>query len=137
MVAFQELLPTAAGRLLIAEIDALTAVADSPQRPCVYLLGGLKISDAFGMLGKVLGDGTADEVLTAGVTGQVFLMAQGVKLGEASEKFIRERNLEGFVAEAKGHLASHAAAIRVPLISPSRSKGSAPRWPWRTCPPST
>ncbi len=115
MVAFQELLPTAAGRLLMAEIDALGAVADSPQRPCVYLLGGLKISDAFGMLGKVLGDGTADEVLTAGITGQVFLMALGVGLGEASEKFIRDRNLEGFVAEAKGHLASHAAAIRVPL----------------------
>ena len=90
-------------------------MADSPQRPCVYLLGGLKISDAFGMLGKVLGDGTADEVLTAGITGQVFLLAAGVRLGEASEKFIRDRNLEGFVAEAKGHLASHAAAIRVPL----------------------
>jgi phosphoglycerate kinase len=115
MVAFQEVLPTAAGRLLMAEMEALAAVADSPQRPCLYLLGGLKISDAFGMLGKVLGDGTADEVLTAGVTGQVFLLAQGRTLGEASEKFIRDRNLWGFVEEAKGHLTAHAAKIRVPL----------------------
>jgi len=115
MVAFQEVLPTAAGRLLVAEIDALTAVADSPQRPCVYLLGGLKISDAFSMLGKVLGDGTADEVLTAGVTGQIFLLAKGAALGEASEKFIRDRNLWGFVEEAKEHLAAHAGAIRLPL----------------------
>ncbi|MFH1329454.1 MAG: phosphoglycerate kinase [Actinomycetota bacterium] len=115
MVAFQEVLPTAAGRLLMAEIDALTAVSDAPLRPCLYLLGGLKISDAFDMLGKVLTDGTADEVLTAGITGQVFLLAQGVALGEPSERFIRDRNLEGFVAQAKQHLASHAGAIRVPL----------------------
>lgn len=115
MVAFQEVLPTAAGRLLTAEIDALTAVADSPRRPCLYLLGGLKISDAFGMLGKVLADGTADQVLTAGLTGQVFLMAQGVRLGEASEAFIRDRNLLGFVDEARNHLAAHPQPIHLPL----------------------
>lgn len=115
MVAFQEVLPTAAGRLLTAEIEALTAVADAPRRPCLYLLGGLKISDAFDMLGKVLGDGTADEVLTAGITGHVFLLAAGVRLGEASEAFIRDRNLERFVAVSREYLASHAAVIRLPL----------------------
>lgn len=114
MIAFQEVLPTAAGRLLTAEIDALTAVADAPRRPCLYLLGGLKISDAFGMLGKVLADGTADVVLTAGITGQVFLLAQGVSLGEASERFIRDRNLSGFVAEAREHLAAHPGIIHTP-----------------------
>lgn len=115
MVAFQEVLPTAAGRLLTAEIDALAAVADAPRRPCLYLLGGLKISDAFDMLGKVLGDGTADEVLTAGLTGQVFLLAHGLSLGAASEAFIRDRNLERFVAVSRDYLASHADVIRLPL----------------------
>jgi phosphoglycerate kinase len=114
MIAFQEVLPTAAGRLLTAEIDALTAVADAPHRPCLYLLGGLKISDAFGMLGKVLADGTADVVLTAGITGQVFLLARGVALGEASERFIRDRNLFGFVDEARAHLAAHPGVIHMP-----------------------
>ena len=114
MVAFQEVLPTAAGRLLTAEIDALRAVAEAPRRPCLYLLGGLKISDAFGMLGKVLADGTADVVLTAGVTGHVFLLAQGVALGEASERFIRDRNLTGFIDEARAHLAAHPGIIHMP-----------------------
>jgi phosphoglycerate kinase len=114
MVGFQEVLPTAAGRLLTAEIDALTAVADAPRRPCLYLLGGLKISDAFGMLGKVLGDGTADVVLTAGITGQVFLLAQGISLGEPSERFIRDRNLDTFIPQASHHLASHPGIIHTP-----------------------
>ncbi len=114
MVAFQEVLPTAAGRLLTAEIDALMAVADNPQRPCLYLLGGLKISDAFGMLGKVLADGTADVVLTAGVTGHVFLLARGISLGEASERFIHDRNLGGFIEEARTHLAAHPGIIHMP-----------------------
>jgi phosphoglycerate kinase len=115
MIAFPEVLPTAAGRLLTAEIDALTAVADAPRRPCLYLLGGLKISDAFGMLGKVLADGTADVVLTAGITGQVFLLAQGVALGEPSERFIRDRNLDSFVTQARDHLASHQGIIHTPI----------------------
>jgi phosphoglycerate kinase len=114
MVAFQEVLPTAAGRLLTAEIDALAAVADDPRRPCLYLLGGLKISDAFGMLGKVLADGTADVVLTAGINGHVFLLAQGVALGEPSERFIRDRNLESFISQARDHLASHPGKIHMP-----------------------
>jgi phosphoglycerate kinase len=114
MVAFQEVLPSAAGRLLTAEIEALAAVADHPRRPCLYLLGGLKISDAFGMLGKVLADGTADLVLTAGVTGHVFLLARGISLGEASERFIRDRNLGGFVDEARAHLAAHPGIIHTP-----------------------
>jgi phosphoglycerate kinase len=114
MIAFQEVLPAAAGRLLTAEIDALKAVADAPRHPCLYLLGGLKISDAFGMLGKVLADGTADLVLTAGITGQVFLLAQGVSLGEPSERFIRDRNLESFVPQAREHLSAHPGVIHVP-----------------------
>jgi phosphoglycerate kinase len=114
MVGFQELLPSAAGRLLTAEIGALGAITDSPARPCLYLLGGLKISDAFGMLGKVLADGTADVVLTAGITGQVFLLASGVALGEASERFIKDRNLDSFIPQASDHLRAHSGTIHLP-----------------------
>ena len=50
MVAFQELLPTVGGRLLVDEVNALSEVAADPARPCVFVLGGLKISDAFSMI---------------------------------------------------------------------------------------
>lgn len=54
MVAFQELLPSAVGVLYDREVSTLTKVLKEPKRPCVFLLGGAKISDAFGMMKKVL-----------------------------------------------------------------------------------
>ena len=115
MVAFQELLPTAAGRLLVDEVNALTSITDSPERPCVFALGGLKISDAFGMMERVLSDGTADVILTSGITGQVMLMARGVDLGGPSTQFIRDRSLDAFVAPAADYLERFGDRIRVPV----------------------
>ena len=115
MVAFQELMPSAGGRLLVAEVAALSAVAEAPARPCCFVLGGLKISDAFGMLRKVLAEGIADEVLTTGVVGQVFLLASGVRLGEASEQFISDRSLDVFVPEAAEYLGGFSDRIWVPV----------------------
>lgn len=115
MVAFQELLPSAGGRLLVAEVEALAAISDQPERPCLFVLGGLKISDAFGMLGKVLGEGTADTVLTTGVVGQVFLLASGVRLGEGSERFISDRSLDAFIPEAANAIEAFPGRIALPL----------------------
>jgi phosphoglycerate kinase len=115
MVAFQELLPSAGGRLLVAELDALSGVAENPKRPSVFVLGGLKISDAFSMMGKVLAEGVADTVLTSGITGQVMLMAGGTELGDASETFIRDRALDAFLAPAAEYLEAYPDKIRVPV----------------------
>ncbi len=115
MVAFQELLPTAAGRRLVIELDALAAVTTKVARPSVFVLGGLKISDAFAMLGRVLSDGTADVVLTGGITGQVFLMAAGHHLGEPSEQFIRARSLDAFIPEATTYLDHFGEKIHMPV----------------------
>lgn len=101
MVAFEQILPSAAGRQLIAEVGALTKVMQNPEKPTVFVLGGLKISDAFGMMHRVLEEGTADKILTSGVTGIVMWMAQGKKFGKAQEKFIRDRSLDAFLNPAR------------------------------------
>jgi len=114
MVAFQELLPSAAGPLLYQEVSALTKVMKSPEHPAVFVLGGAKISDAFGMMEQVLANGTADTILTTGVTGEIFLLAAGYDLGSAVEKFIEDRNLGVFIAEAKKYLKSYPGHIVLP-----------------------
>src|SRR4051794_6002211 len=43
-------IPSAAGRLLAGEIDALVALLESPARPFVALLGGSKVSDKIGVI---------------------------------------------------------------------------------------
>jgi phosphoglycerate kinase len=101
MVAFEEILPSAAGYQLINEVSALTKVMQDPEKPAIFVLGGLKISDAFGMMKQVLENGTADKILTSGVTAIIMWMSQGVKFGKAQEKFIYDRSLDVFLKPAK------------------------------------
>lgn len=104
MVAFQQVLPYAGGLLLMEEVASLSKVLKSPAKPCVFVLGGAKISDAFGMMEQVLASGTADKILTCGITGEIMLMAQGIPLGKKMENFIRERGLDVFVKDAEKYL---------------------------------
>lgn len=104
MVAFQEVLPYAGGLLLMEEVTSLSRVLESPVKPCVFVLGGAKISDAFGMMEKVLESGTADKILTCGITGEIMLMAQGISLGKRKEDFIKSRGLDVFIKDAKKYI---------------------------------
>lgn len=115
MVAFQELLPTAGGILLTSEISALTKVMEQPERPNIFILGGLKISDAFGMMKQVLESGAADRILVCGITGHIMLMAKGYDIGFKNEKFIRDRALDAFVEPAKEYLAHYPNKIIFPV----------------------
>ncbi|NLO83071.1 MAG: phosphoglycerate kinase [Clostridiales bacterium] len=115
MVAFQEILPTAGGKLLIDEVEALTKVMESPEKPSIFVLGGLKISDAFGMMKQVLENGTADKILTGGVTGEIMLMAQGISIGKEKEKFIKDRSLDVFIDQAREYLNDYPGRIIAPL----------------------
>ncbi len=114
MVAFQEVLPSAGGRLLADELAALEAVASNPERPCLFVLGGLKVSDAFSMLRQVLANGIADKIVTSGVTGEIMMLASGLNLGEATESFIANRSLDVFIPEAKEYLTTFPGRIEVP-----------------------
>jgi len=114
MIGFQSLLPSAAGRLLEAEVAAITGLTENPRRPLVFLLGGLKVSDGFSMMGRVLADGLADRVLTSGVLGEIFLAAGGVALGDATDRFIAERDLTRYVEVAAELLADYPDRIAVP-----------------------
>jgi len=114
MVGFQPLLPSVAGRLLEAEVTAITGLMEDPGRPSVFLLGGLKVSDGFSMMGRVLADGLADRVLTSGVLGEIFLAAGGADLGEETDRFIAGRDLSRYIEVAAGLLKDHPDRIAVP-----------------------
>ncbi len=115
MVAFQELKPTAAGDLLFNEVAALTKVMKAPEHPSVFILGGAKISDAFGMMKQVLESGTADKILTCGITGEIMLLAKGYQLGSTKERLLNDRGLNVFVADAKNYLRDFPDRLEFPL----------------------
>jgi len=91
IVGFPELLPPYAGRVMERELDVLGNIAESPE-PRVYVLGGAKVDDSIEVARSVLERGLADSVLTAGIVGNAFLLADGVSLGAASAGVVNERS---------------------------------------------
>lgn len=114
MVAFQQLKPSAAGDLLFDEVAALSKVMKAPEHPAVFVLGGAKISDAFGMMKQVLESGTADKILTCGITGEIMLLAAGHQLGDTKEQFLKDRGLDVFVTDAASYLKEFGDKIAYP-----------------------
>ena len=123
LVGFPEVLPSAAGRLFEEELRVLTQVRDEPDRPCLFLLGGAKILDAFKMMRAALESGTADSVLTAGLTGEIMLLAAGHDLGKATTDFLEGKNLLQFVEPARGLLASFGDRLHYPVDVAVLSEG--------------
>lgn len=73
------LLPAAAGRLMGAEIDALTRALENPERPLAAVVGGAKISTKLDLLGNLAGK--VDALVIGGAMANTFLFAQGVEVG--------------------------------------------------------
>jgi phosphoglycerate kinase len=74
-------IPSAAGRLLAAEIEALGGLLESPGRPFVALLGGSKVSDKIGVIDALLD--RCDLLLVGGAMASTFLAAQGHPVGDS------------------------------------------------------
>ncbi len=75
------LLPSVAGRLLEAEIEAFQRVLEKPERPLVAILGGAKISDKLEVIDSLLDK--VDCLLVGGGMAYTFLKSQGVKIGKS------------------------------------------------------
>ena len=114
LVGFEQLLPSAMGRLFEKEYANLARLREDPARPCVFILGGTKIQEAFPMMAAALRDGVVDTVLTAGLVANVMLAASGVDIGKPSMDFIRASQLEQFVEESKAILAEHGDKVVLP-----------------------
>lgn len=115
LVAFEELLPSAIGRLFEKELASLNRILQNPERPCIFVLGGAKIEDAFMMMTKVLKEQLVDAVLTTGLVSNVMTMAREIALGGPSEEIIKKRNLLGLVETAREFLAAFGDKIMLPV----------------------
>lgn len=115
LVAFEMLLPSAMGRLFEKEYEVLSKIIVSPDKPCIFCLGGAKIEDAFDMMPKVLKDGVADKILTSGLLAHVFMLAEGMDLGTPSIEIIYTKKLDVYIDKAKEILADYKDKIILPV----------------------
>ena len=115
LCGFEQVLPSAMGRLFEQEYCVISGLMEDPARPCTFVLGGAKISDAFLMLRTVLEKGAADHVLTGGLVGNILLAAKGEEIGSASMAFIEKSGYAGFIETAKALCAEYGDKIVLPI----------------------
>jgi len=75
------LLPSAAGRLMQAELTALEKALGKPERPLVALVGGAKVSSKLDLLGNLVS--RVDHLIIGGGMANTFLAAQGIDVGKS------------------------------------------------------
>lgn len=114
LCGFEEVLPSAMGRLFEREYCVVSELMEKPEHPCVFVLGGSKISDAFMMMETVLGSGAADTVLTGGLVGEILLASQGLEIGSGTLGFIQKSGYADFIEKAKGIYEKFADKIVLP-----------------------
>jgi len=115
LCGFEQVLPSAMGRLFEQEYCVVSGLMEQPQRPCTFVLGGAKISDAFLMLRSVLEKGAADHILTGGLVGNILLAAEGKEIGAGSLAFIEKSGYSNFIETAKELLAEYGDRIVLPV----------------------
>ena len=79
--AVARLLPAAAGRLMQAELDALTKALEVPRHPVAAVVGGAKISTKLAVLGHLAKK--VDLLIIGGGMANTFLNAKGVDVGKS------------------------------------------------------
>jgi phosphoglycerate kinase len=93
-------LPSAAGLLMEAELEAFARILQEPKRPLVAILGGAKVSDKLTVIENLLEK--VDALLVGGGMAYTFLAARGVKVGDSlleQDKFELVRQCEARAAE--------------------------------------
>lgn len=75
------ILPSAAGRLMQAELEALSGALETPAHPVVAVVGGAKVSSKMAVLGHLTQK--VDQIVIGGGMANTFLYAGGVGVGKS------------------------------------------------------
>ncbi len=101
-------LPSAAGRLMQAELEHLARALENPQRPLAALVGGAKISTKLQLLGNLVE--RADLLIIGGGMANTFLAAAGVDVGRS----LCEHDMAGTAREIMAKAKAQGCDIVLP-----------------------
>ncbi len=94
-----QLLPSAAGSLITAELDVLERLTEKPERPYTVVLGGSKVSDKLGVIEHLLP--RVDNLLIGGGMLFTFLAAQGHQVGKSLLESDQLDRVRGYLRDAE------------------------------------
>ncbi|MCC7427552.1 MAG: phosphoglycerate kinase [Alphaproteobacteria bacterium] len=93
------LLPSYAGRLMQAELEALDKALGNPARPVAAIVGGAKVSTKLDLLGNLVGK--VDLLIIGGAMANTFLAAQGMGVGRSLQEAEMHATAREILAKAK------------------------------------
>jgi len=114
LVGFTQIVPSAAGRIMEKELKVIQNALDNVEKPCIFILGGMKADDSIDVMENVLKNGTADYVLTTGLVANIVLLAAGVNIGKSNKNFIKDRDYCYLVKKSKKLLKKYPSKIVYP-----------------------
>ena len=89
IVGFTNTLPCIAGELMNYELSKLEQALKNPERPCIAVLGGIKVDDSVTVAENMLRGGTCDHVWVTGGVANLFLYLSGIEIGEINVNFLK------------------------------------------------
>ncbi len=112
----------AAGFLMKKEVEALSKITESPERPLVAILGGAKVSDKIKIIEHLLTK--VDALLIGGAMAYTFFRAEGKPTGDSLVEPDRVETAKNVLARAK----ERGVALRLPIdhLVTTALDGSAP-----------
>lgn len=93
-----KLLPSAAGRLVAAELEVLERLTEKAERPYAVVLGGSKVSDKLGVIAHLIE--RVDTLLVGGGMVFTFLAAQGHAVGASLLEEDQLDTVRGYLEQA-------------------------------------
>jgi phosphoglycerate kinase len=116
-------LPSAAGLLVLKEIESLSKATDNPECPYAVVLGGSKVSDKLGVIANLLKK--ADILLIGGGMAFTFLKAQGFEVGKSLLEEDQLDTVKSYIEEAKKSGVDLVLPIDV-VVAPEFAKDAEP-----------
>jgi phosphoglycerate kinase len=107
--AIAHLLPAVAGRSMQAELEALSAALETPQRPVMAIVGGAKVSTKLDLLRFILSK--VDVLVIGGAMANTLLFAQGVEVGTS----LAERDMAQTARELLARAKDAGKALLLPV----------------------
>ena len=119
MIAFVP--QAAAGLLMDKELEYLTKATKNPERPCVAILGGAKVSDKIEVIENLMK--IVDKLLISGAMAYTFLRAQGQPTGKSLVEEDKIELAKDLLERAQGKLllpSDHVVAAEFKAGAPSQ-----------------
>jgi phosphoglycerate kinase len=120
IAALPHLLPAAAGLLMQAELEALAAALEHPQRPVLALIGGAKVSTKLDLLRFIIGK--VDVLAIGGAMANTLLFAQKVDVGRSlceRDMAPEAQRLLALAGERRCRVILPEDAVVAPALKPS------------------